>query len=180
MVTVTNPPEPIAAAFNRRTVYYFHQGGGQSRTNLGEYLDPANFAKDGTIFRQETYGNDNQLYHVTINQVNQASLGNARYFPFTQLTFDCDYPGGGTPRITAKKLAYDVSNGNLTNEIEYGEVNNFNATNVGNFTFTNVNSADNKYHNTHYTAIGTYILDHPDKVSLTDGSGHVIRETDYT
>jgi RHS repeat-associated protein len=184
VVGVTNPPSPISAPYNRTMVSYFHQGGGQSRTNLGEYLDPANFAKDGIAYRTETYGNDGLLYHVTINQVNQAALpaasGYARYFPFTQLTFDCDYPGGGTPRVTAKQFAYDVSNGNLTNAIEYGEVTNFNATNVGNFTFRDVNSADNRQQNIHYTAINTYILDHPDKVNLTDGSGNILKETDYT
>ena len=36
MVSVTNPPT-IGISGNRRTVYYFHQGGGQTtRTNLGE------------------------------------------------------------------------------------------------------------------------------------------------
>ncbi|MFZ0826939.1 MAG: hypothetical protein WAO02_05915 [Verrucomicrobiia bacterium] len=106
----------------RKTVTYFHQGGGQSRTNLGEYLDPGNFAKEGVPFRLETYGNDNNLYHVTVNQVNQASLGNGRYFPFVQLTFGFDCPGGSN---TVTQFAYDVSNGNLTNKIAYGLVTGF-------------------------------------------------------
>jgi len=181
VVTVTNPPEPIAASFNRRTVHYFHQGGGQSRTNLGEYLDPANFAKEGMPFRVETYGNDNNLYHVAVSQVNQASLGNGRYFPFVALTFDCDYSGSGTSnRGTATQFAYDLTTGNLTNKIAYGQVNNFNPTNVGSFSFTDADVTDTRYYNTHYTTIGSYIVDHPDKATLTDGNNNVIQEKDYT
>ena len=182
MVTVTNPPSPISATYNRRTVYYFHQGGGQSRTNLGEYLDPANFAKDGMAYRVETYGNDNNLYHVTVNQVNQAGLGNARYFPFVAATFECDYPAGSssTPRITATKFGYDQTTGNLTNKVEYGEVSNFNPTNVGSFSFTDANAADTRIYNTHFTPIGAYIVDHPDKSTLADINNNVIQETDNT
>jgi RHS repeat-associated protein len=180
MVTVTNPPSPIAAPYNRRTVYYFHQGGGQSRTNLGEYLDPGNFAKDGMEYRIETYGNDNNLYHVTVNQVNQASLGNARYFPFTQLTFECDYPGGGTPNVTATRFVYDTSTGNLTNKIEYGKVTGFDPSNVGSFPFSDADGTDTRYYNTHFTTIGSYIVDHPDKATLNDANNNVVQETDYS
>ena len=166
----------------RKTVNYFHQGGGQSRTYLGEYLDPANFAKEGMPFRVETYGNDNNLYHVVVNQVNQASLGNGRYFPFVQLTFDCDYSGSGTSnRVTATQFAYDLTTGNLTNKIEYGEVNGFNPTNVGTFAFSDANGSDTRKYNTHYAAISgnSYILDHPDTVTLNDGNNNVVQETDY-
>jgi RHS repeat-associated protein len=182
LVTVTNPPSPIAAPYNRRTVHYFHQGGGQSRTNLGEYLDPGNFAKDGMAYRTETYGNDNNLYHVTVNQVNQASLGNGRYFPFTQLTFDCDYPGGGTPKVTATKFVYDTSTGNLTNKIEYGQVTGFDPSNVGSFPYSDADGTDTRYYNTHYASISgnSYILDHPDTVNLTDSGNNVMQETKYS
>ena len=139
-------------------------------------------AKEGMKYRVESYGNDNNLYHVTVSQVNQTSLGNARYFPFTQLTFDCDYAGGITSsnRVTATQFFYDPSNGNLTNKIEYGEVSGFNPTNTGGFAFTDVNTADTRSYNTHYTAIGTYIVDHPDKTTLTDSGNNVIQETDFS
>ena len=180
VVSVTNPPSPIAASYNRRTVYYYHQGGGQSRTNLGEYLDPGDFAKDGMAFRVETYGNDNALYHVQVNQVDQASLGNSRYFPFVTLSFDCDYPSNGTPRVTATDFAYDFTTGNLTNKIEYGEVTGFNPSNTGSFSFTNINAAGARYYNTHFTPIGTYIVDHPDKVTLADSGNNIVKEADYS
>ncbi|MEJ0091347.1 MAG: toxin TcdB middle/N-terminal domain-containing protein [Limisphaerales bacterium] len=170
----------------RDTVTYFHTGGGRNYAALGEYQDTnstsGNFAKAGMAYRTETYGNDDKLYHVTVSQVNQTSLGNGRYFPFTQLSFDCDYPGGGTPKVTATQLAYDISTFNLTNKIEYGLVTGFNPASVGSFSFADADSADTQYHNLHYAAIGSndYILEHPDNVSLTDANNNVIQEFKYT
>ena len=170
----------------RTTTTYFHTGGGRNYSALGEYQDTnsttGNFAKSGMAYRVETYGNDNKLYHVQVNQVDQTSLGNGRYFPFTTLTFDCDYPGNGTPKVTATDFAYDPSTGNVTNKIEYGLVSSFNPTNVGSFSFSDTDSTDNRYYNTHFASIASnsYIVDHPDAVSLTDASGNVIQEAKYT
>ena len=122
----------------RATVTYFHTGGGRNYSALGEYQDTnattgaGNFAKAGLAYRVETYGNDGDLYHVQVNQINQTNLPSSltpRYFPFTTLTFDCDYPGNGSPNVTATQFNYDT-NGNVTNKIEYGQVNNFNPANV--------------------------------------------------
>ena len=55
-------------------------------------------------YRTESYGNDGKLYHVTVNQVNQPSLGNGRYFPYVQLAFECDSEPGATNRVTLTKL----------------------------------------------------------------------------
>jgi RHS repeat-associated protein len=162
----------------RYTVNYFHTGGGRNYASLGEYQDTNAFAKAGMAYRVETYGNDNALYHVTVNQVDQTSLGNGRYFPFITQSFECDYPGGGTPYVTAADFNYDMSNGNLTNKLEYALVTGFNPSSVGSFSFTDPTAADNRNYNTHYTSIGTYILDHPDKVTLADANNSVIRETD--
>ena len=167
----------------RYTVTYFHTGGGRNYSSLGEYQDTnsttgaGNFAKAGMPYRTETYGNDNALYRVQVNQVDQASLGNGRYFPLTTLSFDCDYPG---PLVTATSYAYDPSTGNLTNKIEYGQVSGFSPTSVGTFSFTDTDTTDTRYYNTHFTAIGSYIIDHPDKATLTDTNYNIIRETDYS
>lgn len=166
----------------RYTVTYFHTGGGRNYAALGEYQDTnsttglGNFAKAGMAYRVETYGNDNNLYHVTVNQVDQTSVGNGRYFPFTRLSFDCDYPG---PKVTAEQFAYDTNTLNLTNKIEFGQVTGFNPAGVGSFSFTDTNT-DNRYFNTHYTPIGTYILDHPDSMTLTDVNNNTNKETDYS
>lgn len=172
----------------RTTVTYFHTGGGRNYSALGEYQDTnsttgaGNFAKAGMAYRVEMYGNDNELYHVQVNQIDQASLGNGRYFPFTTLTFDCDYPGNGTPKNTAIDFAYDTTTGNLTNKIEYGQVNSFNPTNVGSFSFTDTTTADTRYYDTTYATISgnSYIVDHPATTILADVSNNTIQETDYS
>ena len=179
-VSVTNPPSPISAPYNRVTVHYFHQGGGQDQSSIGEYQDSGAFAKQGMEFRTESYGNDGNLYHVTVNQINQTSWGNGRYFPYVQLTFECDSDPGTTNRVTATKFQYDT-NENLTNSTEYGEVTGFNPASVGSFSFNNANAGDDQYHNIHYAALSnSYIVDHPDKVTLADGSGNLVKEEDYT
>jgi RHS repeat-associated protein len=171
----------------RTTVTYFHTGGGRNYSALGEYQDTnsttgaGNFAKAGIAYRVETYGNNNELYHVQVNQVNQISLGNARYFPFTTLTFEGDYPGNGTPNVTATQFAYD-SMGNVTNKIDYGQVTGFNPASVGTFSFTDVNTSDTRYYNTTYAAISgnSYIVDYPATYVLADGNNNTVQETDYS
>jgi len=180
-VAVTNPPSPISASYNRRTLHYFHQGGGQDYSTIGEYQDAGAFAKEGMEYRTEAYGNDGNLYHITVNQVNQAALGNGRYFPFVQLTFDCDSGPTTTNRVTLTKFAYDLSNENLTNKTEYGEVTGFNPASVGTFSYSDASSGDNQFQYIHYAALSnTNIVDHPDKVTLKDNGGTVIQELDYT
>ena len=182
IVTVTNPPSPISAPYSRVAVHYFHQGGGQDYSTVGEYQDSGAFAKEGMEFRTESYGNDGNLYHVTVNQINQQSLGNGRYFPYVQLSFECDSAPGTTNRVTLTKLQYDLTNENLTNKIECGEVTGFNPASVGTFSYNNVTAGDDQYHVTHYATLSgnSYIVDHPDKETLTDGGGNVIQEQDYT
>ncbi|MGA2279421.1 MAG: RHS repeat-associated core domain-containing protein [Verrucomicrobiota bacterium] len=170
----------------RTTTTYFHTGGGRNYSALGEYQDTnsvaGNFAKSGMAYRVETYGNDNKLYHVKVNQVDQTSLGNGRYFPFTTLTFDCDYPGNGTPKVTATDFACDTTTGNVTNKIEYGLVTGFDPSSVGSFSFSDSDGTDTQFHSTHYATLSGngYILDHQDDVTLTDTNKNVIQETKYT
>ncbi|MGH7952438.1 MAG: toxin TcdB middle/N-terminal domain-containing protein, partial [Limisphaerales bacterium] len=152
----------------RTMVTYFHTGGGRNYSSLGEYQDTnsatgaGNFAKAGMAYRIETYGNNNKLYNVVVNQINQASLGNGCYFPFVQLQFDCDYLGDGTTthKDTATQFAYDTSTGNVTNEVDYGQVTGFNPASVGSFSYTDADGTDTKYHNTHYATISgnSYIM----------------------
>jgi len=171
----------------RSTVTYFHTGGGRNYTALGEYQDTnsttglGNFAKCGMAYRTEEYGNDGKLYHVEINQVDQASLGNARYFPFTTLSFDCDYPGGGTPKVTATDYAYDQTTGNLTNKVEYGQVTGFNPSSVGSFSFSDSVPADTRYYHTTFASISgnSFIVDLPANDNLTDGNNTVVTENKY-
>jgi RHS repeat-associated protein len=171
----------------RSTVTYFHTGGGRNYAALGEYQDTnstngaGNFPKAGMAYRVETYGNDGELYHVQINQVDQTSLGNARYFPFTTLSFDCDYPGNGTPIVTATQFTYDT-NENVITKTEFGQVTNFNPASVGTFTFTDIAASDTRNFNTTYATIGSssYIVDHPATAILADANSNTVQETDYS
>ncbi len=148
---------------------------------FGEYADSGSFAKRGMPYRIETYGNDTNLYHVVVNQVDQFGLGNGRWFPFVQQTFNFDYPGGGTPRITATRFAYHLGNGNLTNQIAYGEVANVNLTSLS--APTDVDASDTQYHHTSYAVLGnTNILNLPDTIKLTsDAAGSsIVREQKFS
>jgi RHS repeat-associated protein len=168
----------------RSTVTYFHTGGGRNYTALGEYQDTnsstglGNFAKMGMPYRVEEYGNDANLYHLQVNQVNQTSLGNGRYFPFTALTFDCDYTSGGSSNVAAMQFAYDFTTGNLTNKIEYGKVNGFNA---NGFSYTDADTTDTRQNHTIYAPISgnSYIVNLPGTNNVTDVNNNVIRETRY-
>lgn len=148
----------------------------------GEYADSGSFAKRGMPYRVETYGNDTNLYHVVVNQVDQFGLGNGRWFPFNHQTFNYDYPGGGIPRITATRFGYNFSNGNLTNQIVYGEVTNPNLASLA--APTDVDASDTQYHHTSYAAISgnTNILNLPDTLKLTsDAAGSsIVREQKFT
>lgn len=174
-VTATDPS-------NRKAVYFYHQGGGQDRTNSGEYQDGGNFAKRGMAYRIEVYGNDTNLYQAVVNQIDQVDLGNGRRFPFIQQTFNYDYPGGGTPRITATRSVYNPATGNLTNQIVYGEVTNVSLTTLT--APTDLVATDTQYHHLSYTNISgnTNILDHPDTIKLTsDAAGNtVVQEKKFT
>ena len=171
----------------RSTVTYFHTGGGRNYAALGEYQDTnstnglGNFAKAGLAYRVETYGNDGELYHVQVNQISQTSLGNARYFPFMALSFDCDYPGNGSPNVTATQFNYDPT-GNVTNKIEYGQVTGFSPASISSFTFTDSVTADTRNYNTTYAAISgnSYIVDHPATAILADVNNNTVQETDYS
>jgi RHS repeat-associated protein len=177
VVTETDPT-------SRSTVTYFHTGGGRNYTALGEYQDTnsatglGNFAKMGIAYRVENYGNDGQLYRLQVNEVDQTSLGNGRYFPFTALTFDCDYTSGGASNVAAVQFAYDLTTGNLTNKIEYGKVNGFNA---NGFAYTDADTTDTRQHHTIYATVSgnSYIVDHPGTNNLTDVNNNIIQETRY-
>ena len=176
----------------RTTVTYFHTGGGRNYSTLGEYQDTGNFAKRGMAYRVEVYGNDSLLYHVAVNQVDQANYNNGtRFFPFISKSFEYDYPGGGSPRTTGTQLLYDLTTGNLTNKTAWGEV-----TNVSLSTFatpTDVNTTDNQYYQYSYANLGYsttypspwgtfYITDHPSTTALTSDAGgsSVVQQTQYT
>jgi len=180
----------------RQTVTYYHTGGGRNYgAASGEYqdVDPTsgtgNFAKAGMAYRTEEYGTDKLLYHMTINQIDEVNLGFGRWFPFVAQSFDYDYPGGGSPRITASTFNYSKYNNTdptptyvLTQKILWGEVSTPTLTAI--VTPSDVLGSDTEYHETIYAAIpgNNNIKDHPGTVKLTaDAAGNNIAQlTSYT
>jgi RHS repeat-associated protein len=178
----------------RKEVYYFHQGGGRDNPSGGEYQDNGSFAKKGMAYRIESYGNNTPiplLYKVVVNQINQTDLSNGRWFPFICQTFDFDYPGGGTPKVTATRFDYQTAlpsttdpTGNLIKKTMYGEVS------IPDLTTLNppsdVDPSDTRYQQIIYDPASIpnniNIKDHPQSVTLTsdDVGTQVIQETTYT
>jgi len=94
------------------------------------------------------------------------------------LTFDCDYTSGGSSNVAAMQFAYDFTTGNLTNKIEYGKVNGFNA---NGFSYTDADTTDTRQNHTIYAPISgnSYIVNLPGTNNVTDVNNNVIRETRY-
>jgi YD repeat-containing protein len=80
--------------------------------------------------------------------------------------------------VAAIQFAYDLATGNLTNKIEYGKVNGFNA---NGFSYSDADSTDTRQNHTIYAAISgnSYIVDHPGTNNLTDVNNNIIQETRY-
>lgn len=165
----------------RTIVTFFHQGGGRNYSSLGEYKDTGNFAKRGMPYRIEYWGNDSPtplLYKVVLDQVDQASLGNGRYFPYVTNSFEYDYPGGGTPCVTGTRFSYDAD-GNLIQKLLYGQITGIT---LPDYTFTGSTQTDYQVNNILYASIpgNSYILDHPSSVNLSDYQGNIVQEKKYT
>jgi len=152
----------------RTTVTYFHTGGAGTIPLWANTRIAATSPNAACPAGSRTYGNDNNLYHVTVSQVNRPAWGTAAISRFTQLTFDCDYPG---PKVTTTKFVYDTSTGNLTNKLLTAS-DWLRSKQRRHFYLTDADGADTRKYNTHYATINnnSYILDHPDMVNLTDGT----------
>ncbi len=173
--TVTDP-------LGLKEIHWFHQAGGRDNSTAGEYQDTNSaLGKLGMEFRRDTVGSDGQEYKLVLNRVEDASLGSGSHFGYVSQTLALDYPAGNTNtyRATARQFARDLSNGNLTNTVNFGEVSNVV---VNGQTFTDV-AGDTVYQATAYAALAnTNILDLPQHVLLTTDSSNlnVLRETLYT
>jgi RHS repeat-associated protein len=159
-------------------VSWFHQAGGRDNSALGEYQDSATaLGKKGSAFRTEIIGTNGLLYRLVLNKVEDASLGSGRHFAFTSQTIGLDYPGSTNAyRATAQQYFYDLSTGNLTNSIDFGEVNSVVVTSNS---FSDV-SGDTVYKFTTFATLSNSdILDKPQRSIVTsDSAGQsILRES---
>lgn len=170
--TVTDP-------LGMKTVHWFHQAGGRNNSSYGEYLDSTNtIGKVGMEYRTDLYGTNGSPYSTTLNQVDEYS-NQLQHFAYIGQTIDVEYPGASNPyRATARQSFYNLSNGNLTNQIEWGQVTNFV---VNGQTFTDIGN-DTIYDNIVYASLNNNIVDKPSSITYsTDSAGdNILRQTNYT
>jgi RHS repeat-associated protein len=171
---ITTQVDPLSLT----NIHWFHQAGGRDNSTFGEYQDTTNtLGKRGMEFRTDIYGSDGKPYKLTLNKVDEAALAGGQHFAFVSQTMSVDYPGSTAAyRATAQQFAYDLSNGNLTNSTDYGEVTNVMASSQS---FTDV-TGDSTYQFITFASLSnTNILDKPSHKTLTsDNAGaDILRET---
>jgi RHS repeat-associated protein len=162
-------------------IHWFHQAGGRNNSSYGEYADTTNtLGKEGMEYRTDTIGWDGNPYRLVLNQVGETLLNNLEHFGYVSQTIDIDYPAtSGAYKAVAKQFFYDVSNGNLTNETDWGAVN---GVNISQQSFTDI-SGDTVYHLTQFASLSnTNIVDKPQTVTLSlDSAGaNILRQGIYS
>lgn len=165
----------------RQTRTFFYQGGGLNFAPSGEYQDSR--FKAGMPWDIETWGSDGQLYHQTINVVNQLQVdANGVYFPYVMNCFSFDLDPGVSARGTLKQFNYDSATGNLLQESDVGEVTNLVSDVNGDITFNNVPGTPTAYSTyTYATLSNPNIIDKPASVTVSsDPAGNnILRQTEY-
>ena len=150
---------------------YYHQGNVNS-TSTGEYAD--HISKSGKAYRTEVYDNSGNLYSKAINKWDRADLGDGRNFVKLGQSVDFTYNGSATHADKAKSFAYNDTNGNKTQEIDWGQVS---GSDDGTFSDSGTDMASTSIS---YAASSTgYIVGLPSQQSVYDQSANKIRESKY-
>jgi YD repeat-containing protein len=169
-VTVTDP-------CGTQSVTYFHQGGGYEDPNYGEYQDANSAAKKGVPYRVEVYGNDENLYSVTINKVEEEEVqeDTGWYFAYVSQTIKMDYEGTGQYRAKVRQSTYDTNTGNILKTSDLGEVINVN---VAEHSFTDIDDDSLFIHTTYATFSDPNILNKIESTATTSDSAgnNVLKE----
>ena len=100
------------------TKTFFHQGGGEDGSLLGEYDDSE--SKAGKPFRTEIWENGTDKIYETIIKWNQEDLGDDRYFVYKEQEVEKIFDNNNS-KDKAKSYNYD-DYGNVIQEINWGEV----------------------------------------------------------
>jgi len=150
---------------------YFHQGNG-SQSAIGENSD--NQSKIGKPYRTEVYDDSSNLYQKSINRWENVSLANDRNFVKLATTTNLSYDGDSDRRDAATESNYDDTNGNLTQQIAYGEV-----TGNDDGTFADTGT-DKRTTDFTYSASSTaYIIGLPQTQTIKDNSGTTVAQNRF-
>ena len=152
------------------TKNYFH-GGYTNNSSLGEYND--NYFKIGKQYRQEVYNNSSALYSKDISKWDSYDPGTGNGFVKLLQTVNNTYDGGSSHKDKATAYTYDNSTGNLTQQIEYGQVT---GNDDGTFTDTGTDDFTSTYS---YAANTTAYIYLPDDVTVTDHNSNKAKEDRY-
>lgn len=150
---------------------YYHQGD-STNSSQGEYSD--HYSKIGKIYRVEATDSSDNVYAKKISKWENYSLGSGRDFVKLTQTIDFTYDGDSDHRDKASTYTYNDANGNITEQIDWGEV-----TGADAGTYTDTGS--DKYTTTvAYASNTTYnILGLAKQEVVTDQSSNKVRESKY-
>jgi len=104
---------------NNVTKEYFHQGNTTDSTN-GENSD--DLSKIGLKYRSEIYDDSSNKYTQTVEKWENYDLSNDRDFVKRTRLTQYDYDGDASHKDKATEWTYDNTYGNITQEVQYGEV----------------------------------------------------------
>ncbi len=149
---------------------YYHQGNSSASTT-GEYLD--NYYKIGKPYRVEKYDGSGNLFEKTINKWDTATTSNTGFVKLAQ-TVKYHYDGIETHKDKAEAYTYNNTTGNITQKIEYGEVN---GNNDG--TFTDVETDDFTTSYTYATSSTSSLMSLLATESTLDHSSTKVKESRY-
>jgi RHS repeat-associated protein len=150
---------------------YFHTGN-VSSSSIGEYQDHQ--SKIGKIYRQEIYGGDVGLpiYEATITKWDKATRTTAGYFVYPTRSTVITLDGTGTHKDIAKEMTFSSTTGNLTQEINWGQV----TGSYGDGTFTDIGT-DKIVKNISYAASSTLPFTKVSRVTRLDQSGSTLSDS---
>ena len=151
------------------TNIYAHQGNATHST-LGEYSDSR--AKIGKPYRTEVYDDSDNLMMKRIDRWDSASLSNSRTFVKKVRSTELQYDGDADHKDKATTFAYDDLSGNLSEQVELGEVT---GSDDGSYTDTGSDTRTTSYSYATSTTNGIYAL--PQTLVVKDNSGTRIAQT---
>jgi RHS repeat-associated protein len=149
---------------------HFHQGNALDSAH-GEYSDE--YWKIGKPYRVEMANSSGSIYAKTINKWDSYDLGSGRKFVKLAQTVYSTSDGDTSPRDTAESNTYDDTNGNVTQETQWGEVaghDDGSFDDIGNDKFTTVYS---------YATAASGGLSKFASALTTDQSGVKVKESCY-
>lgn len=153
------------------TKTFYHQGNSTNSAE-GEYSD--DISKLGKAYRAETLNSSSSLFRLQLSKWENYNLGTGANFVKNTQVMQLDYDGDGDHRDLAESYAYNDTNGNLTQKIEWGEV---------------IGAADGTFSDTGSDAFTTvvsyaanttgYILSLPSLETVSNQCGTKVKESKY-